>query len=80
MEIKLPERKPLDFILKNIPSLFQDKEVRIKDFNVRMSQPIRLSLTKQDSYQLIKAMEKNGYAEYKRGTGRLLFRRPDGGI
>jgi hypothetical protein len=75
MRIKELEKKPLDSLLKNIPALFPQRTISIQDFNERMSQPVRLSLNKQESFELVKELKSRGYVDWQPNKGRLLFRR-----
>ena len=74
MAAKKDVKPPGWSILKNIPTLFDRKTVDIHEFNERMNQPIRLWLTKKETFELVKDLKKNGVLEYQPNRGRLLFR------
>lgn len=57
-----------------LPNLFKQNTIHIKDFNSKMSN-ISIHLNKKESFEVVKALEKKGLAEYQSGTGRLIFKR-----
>lgn len=74
MEIKPAEKPAAWSLMKNIADSFKQKTISTQDFNEKLSQPIRLSLTKQQSFELIKDMRKHGILDFQPNRGRILFK------